>query len=128
MSRALYHLSYGTADLTVGVPTKSRRSLGFREEVELSERLESAPSACASSSGAYRWRRAFSYSWPRAQVGWGAWDQDGCGAWIRTKDFRVMSPTSCRCSTPRGKVYRALSGPSARRTATGKAPAMGSPA
>jgi hypothetical protein len=25
----------------------------------------------------------------------------GCGAWIRTKDLRVMSPTSCRCSTPR---------------------------
>src|SRR2546421_11522682 len=73
MSRALYHLSYGTADR------------------ELSERLESAPSACASSSGACRWRRAFSYSWPRAQVGWGAWDQDGCGAWIRTKDLRVMS-------------------------------------
>src|SRR2546423_7722802 len=56
-----------------------------------SERLVSAPSACASSSGACRWRRAFSYSWPRAQVGWGAWDQDGCGAWIRTKDLGVMS-------------------------------------
>ncbi len=23
------------------------------------------------------------------------------GAWIRTKDLRVMSPTSCHCSTPR---------------------------
>src|SRR5207248_2510540 len=32
----------------------------------------------------------------------------GCGAWIRTKDLRVMSPTSCRCSTPRFEVYRRL--------------------
>ena len=24
----------------------------------------------------------------------------GCGDWIRTSDLRVMSPTSCRCSTP----------------------------
>src|SRR5256886_5206255 len=29
------------------------------------------------------------------------WESGGCGAWIRTKDLRVMSPTSCRCSTPR---------------------------
>src|SRR2546423_10833863 len=39
MSRALYHLSYGTADLTVGVPTKSRRSLGFRGEETLASGL-----------------------------------------------------------------------------------------
>jgi hypothetical protein len=26
---------------------------------------------------------------------------DGCGGRIRTDDLRVMSPTSCRCSTPR---------------------------
>jgi hypothetical protein len=25
----------------------------------------------------------------------------GCGERIRTSDLRVMSPTSCRCSTPR---------------------------
>src|SRR4030067_789374 len=25
----------------------------------------------------------------------------GCGGRIRTSDLRVMSPTSCRCSTPR---------------------------
>src|SRR5262245_13019289 len=25
----------------------------------------------------------------------------GCGEGIRTPDLRVMSPTSCRCSTPR---------------------------
>ncbi len=44
--------------------------------------------------------------------GLGGWDENGCGAWIRTKDLRVMSPTSCRCSTPRGKVYRRVcSGP-----------------
>src|ERR1700674_4767377 len=30
-----------------------------------------------------------------------------CGGWIRTNDLRVMSPTSCRCSTPRRKVYAA---------------------
>ena len=24
----------------------------------------------------------------------------GCGGWIRTNDLRVMSPTSCHCSTP----------------------------
>ena len=28
------------------------------------------------------------------------------GEWIRTTDLRVMSPTSCHCSTPhQGKVY-----------------------
>ena len=32
----------------------------------------------------------------------------GCGAWIRTKDLRVMSPTSCRCSTPRFQLYPGL--------------------
>ncbi len=26
---------------------------------------------------------------------------DGSGGWIRTNDLRVMSPTSCHCSTPR---------------------------
>ena len=29
----------------------------------------------------------------------------GCGGWIRTTDLRVMSPTSCHCSTPPAK-YR----------------------
>jgi hypothetical protein len=29
----------------------------------------------------------------------------GCGGRIRTDDLRVMSPTSCRCSTPRLEVY-----------------------
>ena len=28
----------------------------------------------------------------------------GCGGRIRTADLRVMSPTSCRCSTPRREV------------------------
>ena len=28
-------------------------------------------------------------------------DQIGSGGWIRTTDLRVMSPTSCHCSTPR---------------------------
>ena len=28
------------------------------------------------------------------------WVQYSSGAWIRTKDLRVMSPTSCHCSTP----------------------------
>ena len=33
---------------------------------------------------------------------WGAWVQgDGSGGRIRTSDLWVMSPTSCRCSTPR---------------------------
>ena len=27
--------------------------------------------------------------------------KDGSGGWIRTNDLRVMSPTSCHCSTPR---------------------------
>ena len=26
--------------------------------------------------------------------------EDGSGGWIRTNDLRVMSPTSCHCSTP----------------------------
>src|SRR6266571_9512154 len=34
--------------------------------------------------------------------------RSGCGAWIRTKDLRVMSPTSCRCSTPRVRLYPRL--------------------
>ena len=46
MSRALYHLSYGTS------------------EGDANERPGFAPSACASSSGACRWRRAFSCSFP----------------------------------------------------------------
>src|SRR6266851_638339 len=93
MSRALYHLSYGTAVR------------------DASERPGRAPSACSSFSGAWRWRLAFSCSWPQTRVGWGAWNQDGCGAWIRTKDLRVMSPTSCRCSTPRFDYTRGLSRP-----------------
>src|SRR6266571_5119698 len=36
--------------------------------------------------------------------------RSGCGAWIRTKDLRVMSPTSCRCSTPRLRLYPRLFG------------------
>src|SRR5438105_13586939 len=38
----------------------------------------------------------------------GGWESGGCGAWIRTKDLRVMSPTSCRCSTPRFELYPGL--------------------
>src|SRR6266853_2700315 len=34
-------------------------------------------------------------------VGAFGYGRESCGAWIRTKDLRVMSPTSCRCSTPR---------------------------
>src|SRR5829696_9055209 len=30
----------------------------------------------------------------------------GCGEGIRTPDLRVMSPTSCRCSTPRPLIMR----------------------
>src|SRR2546427_8888824 len=30
----------------------------------------------------------------------------GCGGEIRTRDFRVMSPTSCHCSTPRAASHR----------------------
>jgi hypothetical protein len=29
----------------------------------------------------------------------------GSGGWIRTIDLRVMSPTSCHCSTPRWRVH-----------------------
>ena len=32
----------------------------------------------------------------------------GCGGRIRTDDLRVMSPTSCRCSTPRSQYTAAL--------------------
>src|SRR5258708_32701626 len=53
MSRALYHLSYGTA------------------ERDASERLGRPPSACSSFSGAWRWRLAFSCSWPRTRAGGG---------------------------------------------------------
>ncbi len=30
----------------------------------------------------------------------------GSGGWIRTTDLRVMSPTSCHCSTPRRRGHR----------------------
>ncbi|MBF8289691.1 MAG: hypothetical protein HW391_659 [Chloroflexi bacterium] len=33
--------------------------------------------------------------------------QIGCGEGIRTPDLRVMSPTSCRCSTPRPRILTA---------------------
>src|ERR1035437_10473834 len=36
---------------------------------------------------------------PRDSLDW----KSGCGGWIRTNDLRVMSPTSCHCSTPRRK-------------------------
>jgi hypothetical protein len=29
----------------------------------------------------------------------------GSGAWIRTRDLRVMSPTSCLCSTPQRRTH-----------------------
>ncbi len=31
--------------------------------------------------------------------------QSGSGEWIRTTDLRVMSPTSCHCSTPRRYLF-----------------------
>src|SRR2546426_10907950 len=34
----------------------------------------------------------------------------GCGEGIRTSDLRVMSPTSCRCSTPRPRILPAAPG------------------
>ncbi len=33
---------------------------------------------------------------------------ESCGGRIRTDDLRVMSPTSCRCSTPRFGLYPRL--------------------
>ena len=30
----------------------------------------------------------------------GLWFDSSSGEWIRTTDLRVMSPTSCHCSTP----------------------------
>ena len=41
----------------------------------------------------------------------------GCGERIRTSDLRVMSPTSCRCSTPRPRRLPAGPGSVKRRTA-----------
>src|SRR3979411_74248 len=38
--------------------------------------------------------------------------EGGCGGRIRTDDLRVMSPTSCRCSTPRQQYTSGL--PAAR--------------
>jgi hypothetical protein len=51
---------------------------------------------------------------------------DGCGGRIRTDDLRVMSPTSCRCSTPLQK-YTAGHGtrrPGVSGAATPKGKAM----
>src|SRR4029077_15264742 len=62
MSRALYHLSYGTAARNLGVPAKSRRRLRSRRGSKLTEPPERAPSACASSAGACRLLHVFSCS------------------------------------------------------------------
>ena len=106
MSRALYHLSYGTA--------QAGRELGALKGEDPILRSVPAPSACASSLVAWPAPLAFSCSSllqiaARSRHGrLGGWGQIGCGAWIRTKDLRVMSPTSCRCSTPR-RYYTSLS-------------------
>jgi hypothetical protein len=102
MSRALYHLSYGTA----GRRRARRAHLGI-----LSRRL------CPRLQLAFL-RAALSQRHPlplvhvspeiRGQRRPG-WLRNGCGGRIRTDDLRVMSPTSCRCSTPRGELYRRLS-------------------
>ncbi len=42
---------------------------------------------------------------------WSGCFSHGSGGWIRTIDLRVMSPTSCRCSTPRRRaIWRLGSG------------------
>src|SRR5205823_13178922 len=43
----------------------------------------------------------------------------GCGGRIRTSDLRVMSPTSCRCSTPRLSMLPAPSTSVKRRGSSG---------
>src|SRR5438309_10808442 len=52
----------------------------------------------------------------------------GCGAWIRTKDLRVMSPTSCRCSTPRSELYPCFPGHSLSPRISGSGSGRLSPA
>jgi hypothetical protein len=59
-----------------------------------------------------------------------AWGQGGCGGRIRTDDLRVMSPTSCRCSTPLAKYTRrraAAAGAEAKAEGRGRSRAAGCP-
>ena len=103
MSRALYHLSYGTA--------QAGRELGALKGEDPILRSVPAPSACASSLVAWPAPLAFSCSSLLQNCGAataGSVLGVGCGGRIRTDDLRVMSPTSCRCSTPRSKYTAGL--------------------
>jgi hypothetical protein len=74
------HETAGTTDAASGQPKRSGLDAGARDVKE--------PSL---SAGFHR-------------------KEPGCGGRIRTADLRVMSPTSCRCSTPRGKCRDAPRG------------------
>src|ERR1700704_3986837 len=110
MSRALYHLSYGTA--------QAGRSRAPQEEKIEEKILSRGLRPCLelallhSSFGkrhSFPLVQCFSRKFRRSRARVAPWlGPDGCGGRIRTDDLRVMSPTSCRCSTPREKYTAGL--------------------
>jgi hypothetical protein len=124
MSRALYHLSYGTVDRRCARRAHSWRRRARRAHFPRDPIAPPvpAPSACASWSVAFPAPPASSCSQLSVRLRASRSLMQGtgrpssvvasicCGGRIRTDDLRVMSPTSCRCSTPRAKLYRRLAG------------------
>jgi hypothetical protein len=106
MSRALYHLSYGTA------PAYSRGPREITGEASDFVGRKCYRVACARAFVLRFFRRCFAIATrfllfiASGVYGLGVLGmRGGCGGRIRTDDLRVMSPTSCRCSTPRLEVY-----------------------
>jgi hypothetical protein len=94
--------------------------LSYAARGDLSARRGPSPCPCASWRGAWQALRAFACSvqgslicrlgtGPRAAFRLGG-GLGGCGGRIRTDDLRVMSPTSCRCSTPPAQYTAAFGG------------------
>src|SRR5690349_24889934 len=91
MSRALYHLSYGTAAEMLPSGCGAGLQLALLDPV-----LRDGDSLSLV--------HTFLHALTRA------WDQDGCGGRIRSDDLRVMSPTRCRGSTRRVDYTRGPKG------------------
>ena len=84
-----------------GAPRRRRRRARERAHLKVRERARGVGNA---RMGAQARRRCHSHEKGRTPGGRARGSrcmQLGCGERIRTSDLRVMSPTSCRCSTPR---------------------------
>jgi hypothetical protein len=94
---------YESCALPLSYAARSRRQrVGLAFSFALSLRFLAR---CLASATRFRlFRTAKPLVWFRTGTAGAAfrlgWGQGGCGGRIRTDDLRVMSPTSCRCSTP----------------------------